>query len=113
MELKSYASSDGAVTILQIIGRCEAYEVAVLKEWMQNKNGDINQVVVNLSRTTYIDSAGLATLVQLLKQCRQGQGNLYVCELQSSIRIIFELTRLDRAFVIFDKEVEAVAAFNQ
>jgi anti-sigma B factor antagonist len=112
MELKTYSSLDGAVTILQIIGRCDAYKVTVLKEWIQNKNGDTKQIVVNLTHTTYIDSAGLAALVQLMKQCHQQQGNLHICELQPPIRTIFELTRLDRAFAIFDKEVEAVAAFN-
>jgi anti-sigma B factor antagonist len=66
-------------------------------------------VVVNLSGVTFIDSAALSALVSGLKRCRMGKGELYLCCLQQPVRVIFELTRLNRAFTIFEEEAIAVA----
>jgi len=39
-------------------------------------------------------------------------GDLYICGLQQPVRIIFELTRLDKFFEIFPAEEDAIAAFS-
>ena len=46
-----------------------------------------------------------------MKHCQQKGGNLHLYGLQQSVRIIFELTRLDRAFEIYNEEDEAINAF--
>ncbi|MGB0386347.1 MAG: STAS domain-containing protein [Ardenticatenaceae bacterium] len=69
------------------------------------------QVIVNLDKVNFIDSSGLAVLVQGMKRCRKNNGNLHLCNLQQRVRIIFELTRLDRAFYIFPDEKSALKAF--
>jgi anti-sigma B factor antagonist len=48
-----------------------------------------------------------------MKHCRSAGGDLHLCELRQPLRVIFELTRLDRAFAIFGAEAEALAAFRQ
>ena len=71
----------------------------------------MRQVVVNLAGVNFIDSTGLATLVQGMKHCRQEKGDLRLCGLQQPVRIIFELTRLDKAFEILTDEESAVNSF--
>jgi anti-sigma B factor antagonist len=54
----------------------------------------------------------MATLVQGMKRCREKEGDLRLSELQQPVRMIFELTRLDRAFEIFNSERDAILAFD-
>lgn len=69
-------------------------------------------VIVNLSRVDFIDSTGLATLVYGVKQARLMKGDLRLCGLKSSTRIIFELTRMDKVFEIFLTEQDAIHSFG-
>lgn len=109
MEIKHHISND--VDILELEGRFDAYEVPIVVKWFDD-NPSAKQVVINLSGVGFIDSSGLSTLVKGLKRCRQAEGELYLSNLQQAVLIIFELTRLDKAFNIFDTEADAVAAFS-
>lgn len=68
-------------------------------------------MLVNLSNTTFVDSTALATLVQALKRCQQVKGDLFLCGMKRPVYMIFELTRLDKAFNIFVDEEHAIRAF--
>ena len=59
-------------------------------------------IVIDLAKTTFIDSAGLGALVSLLKNCNQRGIRLYLAGLTPQVRQIFELTRLYRLFDIFE-----------
>jgi anti-sigma B factor antagonist len=49
-------------------------------------------------------------MVRTMKHCRERNGELILCGLRQPVRIIFELTRMDKAFRIFDDIVAARAA---
>ena len=97
------------IDILELNGRFDAYEEPQVRRWLEQSVSA--RKVINLTGVNFIDSTALSTLVQGLKQCRQQDGNLHLCNLQQPTRIIFELTRLDRAFEIFPDESNAIAAF--
>ena len=112
MELKTQSISNGNISILALSGRFDAYEVNLVKSWLNEQANMSNpHIIVNLSNVNFIDSTGLAALVQGMKYCRQKNGNLYLCGLQQPVRIIFELTRLDKAFDIYNEEDDAIKAF--
>jgi len=69
------------------------------------------KVVVNLSKVTYVDSSGLATLVEILKNMRSYGGKLKLTNLSPKIRSLFEITKLEKLFDIIAEEEEAVSAF--
>jgi len=98
------------IDILELDGRFDAYEVPTVVKWFDD-NANAKDVIVNLSGVGFIDSSGLSTLVKGLKHCRQNKGELYLSNLQQATLIIFELTRLDKAFKIFETESDAIAAF--
>jgi anti-sigma B factor antagonist len=101
------------VAILELAGRFDAYEEPQVKQWLDKEAAVASaRLIVNLAQVNFVDSTALATLVQGMKHCRQQNGDLYLCHLQQSVRIIFELTRLDKAFEIFLDEAEAIAAFT-
>jgi anti-sigma B factor antagonist len=57
-------------------------------------------VVVDLSRTEYVDSAGLGTLVLLNKEARAAGGSLVLAGLSDHVRDLLRLVRLDEVFTI-------------
>jgi len=59
-------------------------------------------IVVDLSDATFIDSTMLRVLLNVSKRLRPGGGELLVVCSEHNIRKIFEITLLDRVFMIFD-----------
>lgn len=113
MKLTSRSSANPQVAILELAGRFDAYEEPQVKQWLAREAASAPaQLIVNLSEVSFVDSTALATLVQGMKHCREQNGDLYLCHLQQPVRIIFELTRLDKAFKIFTDEAAAIAAFT-
>jgi anti-sigma B factor antagonist len=103
----------GKVNILELKGRFDAYELKPVQDWIEkNATGGKPLLVVNLSGVNFLDSSALAVLVKGMKRTRDKGGDLYLCGLQQPVHIIFELTKLDRAFDIYPNEKEAVSAFN-
>src|SRR3989442_14253430 len=58
------------------------------------------RIVIDLSRATYIDSAGVAVLILAMQEVEAYGGKLFLSGLQETIRLIFETARLDRVFRI-------------
>jgi len=100
------------VIVLKLDGRFDAYEAPQISAWVDNQISPGQcQIIADLSSVSFIDSTALATLVKGMKRCRQHGGDLYICGMVKTVRIIFELTRLDKAFRIFETRSEAVNAF--
>jgi anti-sigma B factor antagonist len=66
-------------------------------------------IFVDLSNAHFVDSTALAVLVRGMKRTREQGGDLILCALQAPVQIIFELTRMDRAFTIADSLDAALA----
>jgi anti-sigma B factor antagonist len=112
MDLKSRSS--GNVTVLELSGRFDAHGAPRVSEWLAKTSATPQpQVVLNLAGVNFVDSTALATMVQGMKHCRQRDGDLHLCCLQQSVRIIFELTRLDKALNIFPDEDDAIRSFSR
>ncbi|HIK46295.1 MAG TPA: STAS domain-containing protein [Leptolyngbyaceae cyanobacterium M65_K2018_010] len=60
-------------------------------------------LIVDMSKVEALDSAGLISLVSVLKQARQLRKRFCLCSVPPAIRIIFELTQLDRAFEMLEE----------
>jgi anti-sigma B factor antagonist len=68
-----------------------------LLEMAKNKP---KRLVVDLSAVPYMDSSGVATLVEALQVQRRHQGKLVLCGLQPKVQSIFEIARLTMVFTI-------------
>ncbi|MCA9900224.1 MAG: STAS domain-containing protein [Ardenticatenaceae bacterium] len=102
------------VIIFALNGRFDTYTVNDLRQKLESAASvPPAQILVDLTEVNFVDSTALAALVQGMKHSRQQGGDLRLCGLGQSVRIIFELTRLDRAFEIYVKPDEAIAAFAQ
>ena len=100
------------IAVVELAGRFDAHEVPEVRKTLTSATESGNgRVVVDLGGVNFVDSSGLACLVQGMKHCRERGADEYLCNLQQPVRIIFELTRLDRAFKIFPTTDSAVADF--
>ena len=70
-----------------------------------------DKVVINLKDVSYIDSSGLATLVEILKNLRAYGGKLKLSNLSVKVKGLFEITKLDKLFDIVAEEQDAVSTF--
>jgi anti-anti-sigma factor len=102
------------VKILSIFGRFDSYTAPPARQWIEEATMTVPAyLVVNLENVQFIDSTALSVLVQGMKRSRQLDGDLRLCNVPATIRMILELTRLDKVFEIFPGEEQAVQAFNQ
>jgi anti-sigma B factor antagonist len=69
------------------------------------------KIIVNLSKVTYVDSSGLATLVEILKNMRSYGGRLRLTNLSSKVKSLFEITKLEKLFEIMADEQDAISTF--
>jgi len=110
MEIKTRSAGD--VIIFELAGRFDNYSTPAIAEQLdQIVQQNSPKIIVDLSGVSFVDSTGLATLVQGMKRSRQQNGDLLLCGLQRSVYMIFELTRLDKAFYIFVDEAHALQHF--
>jgi len=70
-----------------------------------------HNVLVDLSKSDFVDSSFLGALVAGLKKATMKGGDLKIMGLQAPVRAMFELTRLYRIFDIFEDEDEAINSF--
>ncbi|MBW4650680.1 MAG: STAS domain-containing protein [Kastovskya adunca ATA6-11-RM4] len=76
-------------------------------------NADI--ILIDFQKITFMDSSGLGALVLTLKTVRAAGGKLFICSVNDQIKMLFELTSMDRVFEIFSNREEfnnAIASIN-
>ena len=79
---------------------------SVLHEIQENRP---LRVVINLSKVHYIDSSGVASLVEGLKASRDLGSHFILFGLSTSAREILQLSRLIKVFEIYENEEQALA----
>jgi anti-sigma B factor antagonist len=67
-------------------------------------------VLVDLAQVTYIDSSGIASLVEALQNAGKGGTQLVLVAISQQARRVFELARLDKVFAIHPDIDAALAA---
>jgi anti-sigma B factor antagonist len=67
-------------------------------------------LVVDLSKVSYIDSSGLAVLIEAMQNVESYGGHFALAGLQQNVRPIFEIARLDQVFRIYGDVDAALAA---
>jgi len=97
------------IVILAVSGRLDAASSQILQKSFEKNVGQISPLlIIDMREVIFIDSTGLSLLVQYMKLCRERKGKLAIFGIRQSVRIIFELTRLDKVFNIFLTEEEAL-----
>ncbi|MGB8474988.1 MAG: STAS domain-containing protein [Candidatus Acidiferrum sp.] len=84
-----------------------AVRKALLREVKEKKTP---RVMMNLSKVRYIDSSGVASLVEGLKAARDAGTRFILFGLSTTAREVLQLSRLLKIFEVYDNEEQALAA---
>ena len=100
---------DDATHVIELGGEVDLYTAPEFKERMVEliESGK-KQIVVDLSKATFIDSTTLGVLVGGVKRLRTNEGQLSLVCSDRNITKIFEITGLDRVFTIYPTRDEAI-----
>ena len=69
------------------------------------------KVILNLAQVTYIDSAGLGTLVSTFHSAKSQGATLKLVNLGSKFKEVLQVTKLMTVFDTYDNEAAAIASF--
>lgn len=101
-------------TVVQPNGHINADNAAVLKQQLTEtvSSSEYSSLLIDMSRVESLDSAGLMVLVSALTLAQRLNKQFGLFGVSPSVRIVLELTQLDRVFEICDAYpmLEAMAA---
>lgn len=100
------------VTVVKLNGSLDVSVQKTLKDKLiEVAESNESDVVVDFESVNFIDSSCLGVLVSLAKRLREKKGDIKISQLSSDVMSIFQITRLDRVFEIFEKNKEAVESY--
>ena len=105
--------ADG-VTILDLKGKIVlGEETSSLREQIKQLLGaSETKMVLNMGNVSYIDSAGVGTLVAAFTSAKAQGGQLKMANLTKKFRETLQVTRLLTVFETYDSEADALASFK-
>ncbi len=103
--------TDGELHILSLSGDIDLQHSPKLRQLLQAKAAQrVALLLLDFTHVTYIDSSGLATLVEYYQKTRGHSGRLALAGLSNRVRSVFELVRLSEIFSIYTNVAEAKSA---
>ena len=108
-DIKTEQLSDNAY-VISLAGEVDLYTAPEFKQQLLEViTQGAQQVVVDFTNTTFIDSTTLGVLVGGIKRLRTNDGELSLVCSDRNITKIFEITGLDRVFAVYGTREEAVS----
>ncbi len=94
------SETEGTVTV-SLTGDVGYTEATPFREALHAANErKTAKIVVDLSKVDYMNTPGLATLVEALKITKRRSATLVLCGLTPKVRAIFDIAQLHRVFTI-------------
>jgi anti-sigma B factor antagonist len=102
----------GDVSVLGLKGRIVLGEgSSALRERIKNLVRDgKKKIVLNMTNVTYVDSAGLGTLVEAHVSAKKQGATLLLSDLGVKFHEVMQITRLVTVFSVFATEADAISS---
>lgn len=115
MALRMTDREVSGVTVLDLEGRIVLGEESNafrerVKGLLANNH---KKIVLNMANVSYIDSAGLGTLVATFHSARSQGGTLKLCNLGAKFKEVLQVTKLMTVFDVYDSDMAAVNSFGK
>ncbi len=102
----------GNVMILEVeIQTLNSANVKDFKNEMLTYLDSEEQVLLDLSQLTFVDSSGLGAFLFCLKRLNQKGGKFKLCNITKPVRVLFELVRLHKVIEVFESRDAALETF--
>jgi anti-sigma B factor antagonist len=113
--LKMTSREVDGVTVVALDGRIVLGEESnALREKVKSMVAEgKKKIVLNMDGITFIDSAGLGTLVAAHHSAKGQGSSLRLCHLGTKFQEVLQITKLMTIFDVYNTEAEAVASFSK
>jgi anti-sigma B factor antagonist len=100
------------ITIFDLVGNIDLATSPELRKALLHELRETRtpRVILNLLQVKYIDSSGIASLVEGLKASRDVGSRFILYGLSQSAREVMQLSKLNKIFEIYELEEQALAS---
>jgi anti-sigma B factor antagonist len=109
MSVASTSEQSGR-TVVALKGEIDMEEAPTVRRTLLDSLKQKRDILVDLSEVTYIDSSGIASLIEGLLAARKQKNNLALVSVSRGTRRVLELARLDKVFTMHADLATALAA---
>ena len=106
--MKTSTRVQPGTTIVDVTGDIDMGTSPGLRKTLLESLKKTPRLLVNLREVRYVDSSGIASLVEVLKEARTTQKRLVLYGLNKAVHQVLQLTRLTKIFEIRETEQEAL-----
>ena len=110
--MKTFTRELHGTTIVDVTGDIDMSTSPSFRKALLDSLGKAARLAVNLTEVRYVDSSGIASLVEVLKAARNTDKRLVLFGLNEPVHEVLQLTRLTRIFEIRKTEAEAMEAWQ-
>ena len=96
--------------VVALTGDVDLQSSPAVRQQLLSSFDNYSRVVVDLAGVTYIDSSGVASLVEAFQLARKKGGYFALVSVSAAVMRVLSLARLDRVFAIHPTVEAAVAA---
>ncbi|MCU1584848.1 MAG: anti-anti-sigma factor [Microbacteriaceae bacterium] len=101
---------DQGVAIIYVTGKLNLVSAGSLREAVtETVDGAHPRISVDLTGVDFMDSSGLGALIGGLKTARQAGGDLRIAAPSDQVKLVLQLTNMDRVLTAYDHAESAYA----
>jgi len=100
----------GAARVVDLEGEVDLGSSPTLRRTLFDLLGKTRRLALNLQALHYIDSSGIATLIEVLKDAQLLQKEFILYGLNPAVQDVFRLTHVHRIFRIVETEEQAITS---
>ncbi len=102
----------GDVGIMDIQGEVTSFSEQILQDAYEKFSGDgLKKLLLNFEGVSYINSAGMASIISILNQSRKRKQTLRAWGLSEHFQKIFDMVGITKYMEHFSSEEEALQSF--
>jgi anti-sigma B factor antagonist len=103
-EMSSSTRVENKTTIVDVVGEIDLNSSPALRKTLMEVLNTTEHLAINLSAVRYIDSSGIASLVEVLQAARKVKKRVSLYGVTAAVLQVLQLTRLTGVFEIFGTE---------
>ena len=108
--MKHEISEQQGASVVAFTGEVDLESSPAAREVLLKCLESTSKVIVDLSEVSYIDSSGVASLVEALQAAKKNGSQFSLAAASEPTRRVLELARLDKVFTMYDSVDEGLNA---
>ena len=105
--------ANGGIHVFRVAGEVDLKSSPQLREKLQAVLKEKPKgIILEMSGCNYIDSSGIATLVETLQRLKKDGGKMAIAGAVQRVKDIFEIAHLDGIFPMFASQDEALESLK-